>query len=309
MQLWDRNLGRKIRRNSKFRFFIKPGDLRCVTICGLKQVHGGTTITCSSDHVASLHFNKKVRTGDKAEHSWCGADPGLTFSAEEQQSSQHDKKITGCVKKKPAFPFSWSNFCLILFPSHEMNTKYRSAHWKPKTRKCLQLHISPWHGLVSLKSRFPCVLFMAQLSHNSRGSVLPQLDPLCFAIHSRVSWVRSPEPSWILSLRFIGWQLIYPLYTFQMTGLSLQERKEEPERENMLWVLCARAGPSPRAAVAFHNCNIQVPRRIHAILLFPAKQHEMTIFPYPWSSVGFFPLHAVGCSLSWEDQVWHAVSL
>lgn len=71
---------------------------------------------------------------------------------------------------------------------------------------------------------------MAQPSHNSLGSVLPQLGPLCSTIHSPGSWVRWPEPSWILSLGFIGWQLIYPLYTFQIIGLSLQGRKEEPQR-------------------------------------------------------------------------------
>lgn len=85
---------------------------------------------------------------------------------------------------------------------------------------------------------------MAQPSHNSLGSVLPQLGPLCSTIHSPGSWVRWPKPSWILSLGFIGWQLIYPLYTFQIIGLSLQGRKEEPQRgeKNTLWVLC----PSPR---------------------------------------------------------------
>lgn len=71
---------------------------------------------------------------------------------------------------------------------------------------------------------------MAQPSHNSLGSVLPQLGPLCSTIHSPGSWVRWPKPSWILSLGFIGWQLIYPLYTFQIIGLSLQGRKEEPQR-------------------------------------------------------------------------------
>lgn len=55
-------------------------------------------------------------------------------------------------------------------------------------------------------------------SRNSPGSVLPRLGPLRAAIHSRRPRVASPEPSWILSLGFIGWQLIYPLHTFQMTG-------------------------------------------------------------------------------------------
>lgn len=128
------------------------------------------------------------------------------------------------------------------------------------------------HGLVSLKSRFACVLFMAQPSHNSRGSVLPQLGPLCSPIHSSVSWVRWPEPSWILSLGFIGWQLIYPLYTFQIIGLSLQGRKKEPQRGKTCF---ESSFPPPEASAKLRKCSITAAAWYPKLPLHPSFPHEV----------------------------------
>lgn len=104
-----------------------------------------------------------------------------------------------------------------------MNAKCYSAHWIPGTHKRLWLRIWPLRGLVSFKGLFfACVLFMAQRSRNSRRSVLPQLVPLRRTIHAEASWVASRGPLWLPSRWFMGRQLIYPLYTFQVTGVTLQ---------------------------------------------------------------------------------------
>lgn len=119
-------------------------------------------------------------------------------------------------------------------------------------------------ALVSLKSRSACVVFTARPGRNSRGSVLPQLGPLGSTIHSSVSWVRRPGPSWILSLGFIGCQLIYPLYTFQMIGLSLQGRRKAARRGKTRFFRVFR--PSPRGCGSAPDCNIPVPKAAPAPL-------------------------------------------
>lgn len=192
-------------------------------------------------------------------------------------------KITGFCVENSAFPLQVE---VISVPFLSLRMR-----WIPNTGQLLeyQRHINvsnyvfhPCMVLLASKAAFACVLFMAQPGHNSRGSVLPQLGPLCSTIHSRVSWVRWPEPSWILSLGFIGWHLIYPLYTFQIIGLSLQGRKRATERKNMLWVFC----PSPRGRLhqtppnIASTCTFREPRkRSITATSWPPKQPLHPGFP------------------------------
>lgn len=58
----------------------------------------------------------------------------------------------------------------------------------------------------------------AAITHDGPSSHRSSLSPLSHS-HWAVSWVRSHKP---LRLRFIGWRLIHPLYTFQITGFNQQ---------------------------------------------------------------------------------------
>lgn len=153
---------------------------------------------------------------------------------------------------------------------------------------------------------------MAQPSHNSLGSVLPQLGPLCSTIHSPGSWVRWPEPSWILSLGFIGWQLIYPLYTFQIIGLSLQGRKEEPHRVEKKTRFESSALPpeaSPNSAACCINVRVQRAAgvlRERSILVPEASPAFIPGLPQEarCSARGCFIFHAADCRGILGGQLW-----
>lgn len=106
-----------------------------------------------------------------------------------------------------------------------MNAKCKSTHWKPKINVSAYV-FDPW--MVLLASKTPLLVFCLWPSRAITHSV--QSSP-CLAIHGIVSWVTSHKPLWIPSRWFMGWQLIYPLYTFQITLLSPQDSSNTIRKE------------------------------------------------------------------------------
>lgn len=117
---------------------------------------------------------------------------------------------------------------------------------------------------------------MAPQSHNSQQSVLPQLVPLCFTIHSVVSWVISHEPLWFpfpqIYRLTANLSIIHiPNYRLQSAGWRQKHKKEEKEwkeGKNMLWFHCIMAFPtgskgftSPMCRLYQYSCSKTLCRR------------------------------------------------